>query len=285
MTALRIASDADDPNNDGRPTAEIYEVSPAIAKRWLSRNVRNRKIRPAIVNAYARDMKAGHWQVTGEAVKFDTNGALSDGQHRLSAVVKSGVTVTMLVVRNVKPEAQAVMDSGVKRAATDALLLGGKKNVSILAAAARLALSEPGAGFVSEREALRSVTNAEIQDFVDAWGDELDEAADKARHFFANFDAPPSVLCLAWMRLVNINAAECAEFFVSISELRTDGTGDPRLALIRRLKSIRENKERLSQAGYLSLIFRSWNLWRAGKSARTLPTHVGNDLVKIPEPR
>lgn len=273
MTALKAV------RPDEHPSAEIYKVTPAVAKRWLTRNVRNRSISEVVVDAYARDMTAGAWQITGEAIKFDTNGALSDGQHRLTAVVRSGATVNMLVVRGLAPEAQSVMDSGKKRTASDALTLAGTKNASIVAAAARLALREPGAGFVAERTA--APTNSEITEFIEEHP-EIHHAAEMAGHYYPAFDAPPSVLTLCWMRFAAISLPDCAEFFIDVANMQTRGTGDPRLALIRRLANARRNRERLEPAAYLSLIFRAWNAERRSKALNKLQVESRGDRVAIP---
>lgn len=264
------------------PTAEIYKVTPAVAKRWLSRNVRNRPIRPGEVAKWVREMKAGAWMLTGEAIKFDTNGALADGQHRLTAVIESGVTVNMLVVRGLAPEAQALMDSGAKRTASDSLTFKGVKNSSIVAAAARLAYREPDAGYVAER--IANPTNSEVGKFVEDFP-QIVRAAEMSNHFYPAFDAPPSVLALAWMRFEDAAGAFAAgEFFESIANMTTDGPGDPRLALIRRLATARRNSERLEPKTYLSLIFRAWNAWRKGASLQKMaPRTQGGNLVGIPK--
>lgn len=273
--ALKLADHA------GEPTAEIYTITPAVAKRWLSRNVRNRRIREADVAAYARDMAAGNWRLTGEAVKFDTNGALADGQHRLHAVIRSGAAIPMLVVRGIDPDAQSVMDTGAKRSASDALTLNGEKNSSILAAVAGLALREPGAGYIAEP--ISKPTHAEIADFLDEHGDAVRRAAEMASIHYPAFDAAPSVLGVCWMRFAEIDLQACAEFFNSVANLQTAGSGDPRLALIRRLANARRNRERLSQRDQLSLIFRAWNAWRRNRSVEKFQTEARGMFVKIPE--
>lgn len=273
MTALKAV------RPDEGPSAEIYKVTPAVAKRWLTRNVRNRVIQQAVVDAYARDMESGAWQITGEAIKFDTNGALADGQHRLAAVIKSNATVQMLVVRGLAPEAQNVMDSGRKRSASDALTLSGMKNASILAAAARLALREPGAGFTAER--IAAPTNSEISEFIEEHP-ELHHAAEMAGHYYPSFDAPPSVLALCWMRFSAIDLVSCAEFFSSVANMQTRGAGDPRLALIRRFQNARRSRERLDSAAYMSLIFRAWNAERRGKPLHKMQVESHGGHVAIP---
>ena len=62
---------------------------------------------------YAADMKAGRWQLNGEAIKFDKNGHLLNGQHRLHAVVRADTTIQMLVISGLDPETRTTMDSGL----------------------------------------------------------------------------------------------------------------------------------------------------------------------------
>ncbi len=53
-----------------KPSASVVMVDPETARRWLGRNTHNRRIRLRVVAAYARDMSAGNWHITGEAIKF-----------------------------------------------------------------------------------------------------------------------------------------------------------------------------------------------------------------------
>lgn len=109
----------------------VMDVSPELAKKWLQeKNTCNRAIRSSVVNRYARDMAAGQWKVSHQGIAFDHDGTLLDGQHRLGAIVLSGVTVQMLVVFDVESESQMVMDDHARRAAEDNLNLGGRLGVS-----------------------------------------------------------------------------------------------------------------------------------------------------------
>ena len=53
------------------------------------------------VNEYIAQMRKGLWVLNGETVCFDANGALMDGHHRLLAIIESGITIEVLVVRGV----------------------------------------------------------------------------------------------------------------------------------------------------------------------------------------
>lgn len=261
-------------------TATVETITPALAQDLLSTNTKNRKTRVRTIKAYARDMVAGNWKMSGEPIKIDTAGNLRDGQHRLAAVIESGVSVPMLVVRGVTIDSQRVMDSGIRRNVTDQLDMAGKKNTRIMAAAARLALMEPNAGFVAEP--IDQPTTTEILEFIEAYSAEIAEAAQMAAFFSHSIPIIPSVTCVAWMNFVQIDSDACMEFFDSMKQQRLDGEGDPRLALVRRLTKTSHQTERMPQRQALSLVYRAWNAWRAGQTIRTLPTHTRGEEVTVP---
>lgn len=111
--------------------AKLEIITPEIAAEYLKKNIGNRPASSQIVLYYCCQMQAGQWQgKTGEAIKFDTDGILRDGQNRLSAIVKAAMPIEMLVVRGIDPGAFAVLDSGKMRSAGDVLAVAGHKNYS-----------------------------------------------------------------------------------------------------------------------------------------------------------
>lgn len=106
-------------------TATIATVTPEMARLWIDTCMRNRKITKAHVDRLAADMRDGRWVLNGEPVQFDREGRLINGQHRLSAIVLSGVTVQMLVVTGVEPRAQDTIDIGAARSIGNILQLHG----------------------------------------------------------------------------------------------------------------------------------------------------------------
>jgi hypothetical protein len=117
---------------------EIVTVTPAYAQELLCTNRRNRSLRRHYVRQLAQAMARGEWALNGEPLQVASDGTLLNGQHRLHAVVESGETVSMLVVRNVAPEAQRTMDSGARRNLSDVLKLHGLSHTTNLAAALAL---------------------------------------------------------------------------------------------------------------------------------------------------
>lgn len=249
---------------DPEPYGEVLTITPELAADFLRRHAVNRPVKDRIVAAYARDMAAGNWRLTGEAIKFNTRGELDDGRHRLRAIVRAKIPVRMMVVWNVPVGAQEVMDSGVKRSANDQLAMKGIKNASVLTAAARLALSEPGAGFVSVEERIPNPTNSEIQHWIDLHP-QIHRAAEIGKAYYKQINLQPSVAALAWLKLSALDLEACYAFFDAVANMTTDGPGDPRLALARRLQYLSTEKTRQSGAMLIGLVYRAWNAWRRGK--------------------
>ena len=113
---------------------EVLAIGPAEAEGYLAKNTHNRGIKPRLVEKYAAAMARGEWSLNGEAIKFDVNGVLLDGENRLAAIVKSGVAIEALLVWDLAPESQDTMDHHAPRTLGDVLALHGEKNAQDLAA-------------------------------------------------------------------------------------------------------------------------------------------------------
>lgn len=80
-------------------TVELMNITPQMATELLSRrHPYQRLLRATHVDALSDAMVRGTWRWVGDPIRLDTNGFVIDGQHRLSAVVKSGVTLKNAVV-------------------------------------------------------------------------------------------------------------------------------------------------------------------------------------------
>lgn len=149
---------------------EVVIVTPQIAEQWLSANTNNRQVKKTHVKRMSAAMVRGEWILNGETVKFDANGRLVDGQHRLRAVVEAGVNVPIEVRYNVPVDAFATIDTGVVRGAKDALYTHGVGNNTYdIAAAARIAFH--GLNSSIERVFYGSsvaLSNKQVVQFVEA---------------------------------------------------------------------------------------------------------------------
>lgn len=121
----------------------VTSVSPGLAKTWLKSNTYNRRLSKPHVKKLANEMINGRWVLNGETISFDSNGTLLNGQHRLSAVIESGVTVEMVVAIGVEDRrAFDVTDVvSLKRGVHQVADMKGIKNPNTVTSVARIVLA------------------------------------------------------------------------------------------------------------------------------------------------
>lgn len=268
-------------------TCELIDVTPEMAEEWLARNRRNRRFRPAVANKYMRDMSHGLWTFNGEPLQFDWNEDILNGQHRLTAVAKSGTTQTFLVVRGLPPEAQDTMDSGAKRTPGDVLGLHGYRDGRTMAAMGKLALQiELSPNLARES---RNWSTGEILDRVQSdpymvkVGEELLPTLPRATALLL----ARSVLAYSMYRLGRLNEDAMMEFFTSLGNLANLNADSPILALNRRLTAHATQNARTSfyQFEQLAYVITAWNAWRRNESRTQIKLTYGQDgRIKLPMP-
>jgi len=138
----------------------------------------------AVGQAYARDMRNGHWLFTGDAIRFTTQPELIDGQHRMKALIEADIALQMVCVFGLEPNAKHALDMGRKRSAADVLALKGFPQSSRLSGAARQLL------YIKHNAQSARVTNAEIEEVVE----KHPKLADVTHHFNNTRDISPALL-------------------------------------------------------------------------------------------
>ena len=106
---------------------EKMTVTPELADRWFAkRNNRNRVFSKFTAAAYATDMAEGRWKLTHQnAIAFYEDGQLADGQHRLAAIVDSGVSIEFLVFFGLKDDDAYGIDAHKMRQTHDQIRIAG----------------------------------------------------------------------------------------------------------------------------------------------------------------
>jgi hypothetical protein len=250
-------------------TAEVELITPDMAREYLNKMAKNRKLRESTVNAYATDMEAGLWKENGESIIFNNLGELTDGQHRLASIVKSDTEQRLLVVRGVDPEVMPTIDVGRRRTVGDMLNIEGYANAALAASIGRLVLIYDLENFTAA--AINSVSSPQVYLYVDNHTEDVARAAHRCTQLAAHVPAMQSVLGAAYYIFWRVDPEACEQFFNAMINMRTDGEGDPRLALMRRLTTIRTDRTRVNQMYTLDLFLRAWNAWREQKSLAMIP--------------
>jgi hypothetical protein len=121
--------------------AELIDITPDMASELLRGNDKNfRNISDRRVDTMAKDMIDANWELNGETIKIAVDGTILDGQHRLNAIIKSGITIQMLVVRGLSCEGRSI-DRGQTRTVAQWLSHLGIPSASRVSATVRTILS------------------------------------------------------------------------------------------------------------------------------------------------
>lgn len=251
----------------------VENITPTKAKGLLKGNTCNRKIRETVVARYARDMRAGAWDVIGDPIRLNGDGTLLDGQHRLLAVIASGKAQKMVVVRGVSKAAMLNIDTGAKRSLSDILKLQGVKHATAVAAAMRWGVMYecpervPTKGVATHSECVGWLEeNPQIVDHV---------AAVTGRH--TGQLAYRGILTA--LTMIRHYADDAAEFDLFADRLRSGADlkeGSPILALRRFTENAAITKTRVySPLVYSAVTIKAWNAWLEGRTMSVLAFRAG----------
>lgn len=263
---------------------EIRSITPAIASEWLTSRTTarpRRNLSKATVARYARDMVRNKWIFTGEGLKFDADGQLLDGQHRLNAIVESDTTQQMLTITGLPADSHEGMDSGKARSPGDVLALNGHQEGRTLAAVARLALSVDISPHIARNA--RSWTTQEIKSRAER-DPRMEQIVTEVLP-----ELPPSLWQLTsrtivgyvFYRFEQINPEAAIEFMHSLGTLAHLPEGSPILALHRRLTSLGGGRPYTRQWEAIAYFFMTWNAWRRGESRQHIRLSYHENRIRL----
>ena len=248
---------------------QIENVTPQLASAYLSQNTNNRPLNKSRVQAYANAMMRGEWQFNGDPVRFDEDGCLIDGQHRLSAIVQSSIPMKMLVIRNLPQSTFKTIDVGAKRSPSDLAALAGVKNSTNATAGARLYLTWLATGTIYATVD-KSPTSSQILDFVTS-NSILDRATTYVcgSRFHKKF-LSPSVSCFLYLAFSTIDEEKAIEFMNEIREPTSVDWQNPAFLLRERITQSSLGKTRLRKNEMVALVMKAWRHWIKGEKVKQL---------------
>lgn len=260
---------------------EQVAVTPTKAQEWLETNSTNRALREMTVNRMAQDMKKGRWKETGDPIKFDPDGNLMDGQHRLSAVVASKKTIKLSVATDVPKDAMEAIDTGVKRTLSDLLHWKGETNTNHLGAAIRL-------GYRWQHDQLFTYGNlmshAEALDWY-SYNPGLKRHFARSSRITKKLKVPQPVVVTFMHRAYLIDPEDANGFMDQVEYGENVLKGDPAYALRNWLfnQATARHGHRPRSEHYLAMFVKAWGFFIKGESAQILVFKRGG-LTKEPMP-
>lgn len=247
--------------------AKLVTITPKKANELLERNWHNRRINFRLVEQFAADMRAGNWQINGEAIKISFDGLLLDGQHRLHAVIESDMSVQMLVITGLPADSQETMDQGRPRSFADVLKLRGEHDYCVLSTAVRIVylMGRDGVPFTGGRPQPSIKAMAATLAAHPGIRDSVKLAASLKRRWL------PSTMFAAFHYLfTQVSADDATDFFLKVATGENLTADHPCYTLRERLIKEHHDPAGIHQRTKTAFIVKAWNAYRAGEPLQRL---------------
>jgi hypothetical protein len=257
--------------------AEQIILTPELAARYLKQaSPEHRKLSQRAVDYYASDMKKGRWVLSNDAICFDTNNLMINGQHRCHAVLLSNIAIQVMTIRGMEPDSFSIIDTGKNRNRRDVISMIGCKDAGVISAVLtniylykrnRLTIASNGYMQVSNQDVLD--THKEHKDVSNYLNYPNDAKSIISKHhcifcsyIFSHIDSSISGIFLDKL----------------IHGIGLDGES-PILHLRNRLITEKQNKTRMCFNKKLALTFHAWNLFYSDTKVKKI--QMPNEMPKV----
>lgn len=255
-------------------------VSPALAAEVLKLNTKNRKLKEGPLSVVVKAIVDDRWINTGHPVVISWDRLLQDGQHRLNAVIKTGIPAAMDFRFGIDPRAFVVTDTGTKRTAGDALGIAGYQQVNTIAAAVRVLFAiDRGISAPRYGEATNPTNDVVVQ-----FAEEhplIKEAArighSSSKPLKVNASAAAAA---AFIMLETHDLAAVEQFFTDLrAQLNIESPRDP----LKVLKKLLEEGGVRSPTQVVAALITAFNRYREGRAAKRadLILNSGDEFPKV----
>lgn len=262
--------------------AKVIKINSAVAEKLLEKNDGNRTVSPAVVSRYARDMKAGRWKTAGNPINIGPNGKLLNGQHRLLAIISSGVELEAVVVTEDSDEVFDVYDTGRTRGLGQLLQMHGLSNTTAIGGIARLSIMYEM--YPSQVWSHNLTTRQEIIGYVSDHRDDLESVIPDVNALNTHVRVGKN-----WYGTVDYLVSQhskspqkWADFHESVSTGIGLEKGDPRLALRNYFLRKGAPTTLWEQQTYVALGLIAWNRWLS-KDMETLQLKFMRTSLPMPK--
>jgi hypothetical protein len=259
---------------------EAVYITLPLAELMLQRNrENNRTMRRSKVERHKKALREGRWIITAQGVSFDKEGFLDNGQHRLTAIVESGIPAFMSVSFGHAPEAFTVLDTQSPRTAGDVLQIGGEKFSKHLASSCRmLKVIESG----MPRGNL-SFDNDEIRELLNDYPSLRDSCAIGHGTAIKNKSAPtPFIVAHYLISQTTRPNGKVSEFFEKLGEgIGLNSKSDPILVLRKKLATRPGKGQWGSRIEVAAFIIKAWNQWVRGRRMTSLNWKDGEGFPEV----
>jgi len=251
-------------------------VPPELSRKILNElNTSNRPLKAGRVEYWANLMRRGKWAYTHQGIAFNQDGRLQDGQHRLTAAVVENFTLDIDVSVGMPSENFMKVDVGNMRSGADTMATEKKDFPTTLSGAAKLVYAYDRYGPEMRQYARsggRRISNDDLSESVEKYGDPLKDAVAKARSITKVRDGlnMSSIALAAGVFLIGRHLrpedARVKEFIRGYADGTNLSVGDSRIALRTYSTGLGDANRKVSVADQLGVFIKAWNAWASGRS-------------------
>lgn len=254
-------------------TSKLEVITPEIAKQLLETNTSNRSVNARNLDAIIADMSKGVFKQTGESIKIAENGILLDGQHRLHAIIKTGKTLSMWVVRGLDNDAFKYIDTGRSRKASDVLAIEGVYRATKMATMSKFIINFQKSRYVAVAEHSLQfgsrISNADISAFVAKNKNDLEDSYHYGHNKYNKIISGTTLASFHYI-FNKIDSKDADDFCHKISEGADLKTSSPIHLLRQRLIFDIRSTKKMRNLEKLALVCKAWNLYRTNKTTTVL---------------
>jgi hypothetical protein len=266
---------------------EITLITPKIASEWLNHRWEGqRNVRQNHVKRLASDMVSGRWKLSPDCI-LRILGSLANGQHRLEAIVATGIPQNMIVMESKDEELYKVIDAGLKRTVADGL--GNNEYTKTIPAIARwvqaydksqISIRNRTASALSKNEYGSFPTQVELIDYCIDNREILLEAARVTMPLYMKTRIlPQSIAGAIYVLGNNINQKEAAQKF--LSNIYDGGSNHSATMLRNRLIASRGSRIKMDKGHLFALTIKSFNYFMQNRAVGCLRIQPDEDFPSL----
>jgi hypothetical protein len=265
----------------------LKTITPKLAEKYFEMNTGNRPVKPENVRFISAQLKSGNWNLGPDAIAFDLNGKLINGQHRLLACIETGISFESNVMFGLDPIAYNTIDTGVKRSGGDALSAIGTNQPMLKSAIIKMLLEyKKGKSIVNgtnESSKKLKITNQHIVDFYEKYGHKVEDAASIGQYVYTapNHLFSSSVLGLFAYIFSEIDIDDCKHFFEMFRLGEGLSKGNPVHTLRTYLINDANATKKYTKRAKYTMVIESWNAFRTSKKITKFKVSSEGTLPKL----
>ena len=266
---------------------KVIMCSPIMAERMLQKNPSNRMLNDKNVLNLVTAILNGDWEVNGETVTIDKKGSLADGQHRLRAIIKSGMTVPLMVVTGVSEKARDTSGQAQPRLTGQVLDMDNFTKAGTgtpICAITKAIVAYDTLGFITDHLGSKFVPRTAKASIEEYGLENLEVSFEVSKQFRGRASLlTPALAGTLHFIFSRIDERQSSLFFHAL--LTGDCQGQQGLLKFREFligKQLVKTStgKRLSRRHVAGITIKTWNAWRDGRDMKDYEYKTGEEFPK-----